>query len=266
MIAMTPAKAKTLRLDRLLVQRGMAGDLKQAQSLILAGLVLVENRLQDKAGTPVSVASVVRIKGEANPYVSRGGLKLKGALESFRISVCGLTALDVGASTGGFTDCLLQAGAAKVYALDVGYGLLAWKLRTDPRVIAIERTNIRRYDGAGITEKIDLVVCDASFISLKRIIPPLLKLIGQETLLLVLVKPQFEVEKNEVGSRGVVRDPSLHDRVLAELEAFCRAAGLTVLGRCESPLTGPAGNREFFLYLQKSPEAGEILGGEKEWA
>ncbi len=263
---MTPQKSKTVRLDRLLVERGLAGDLKQARSLILAGLVLVGDRPRDKAGTLVPVASEIRIKGEANPYVSRGGLKLKGALESFRLSVSGLTALDVGASTGGFTDCLLQAGAAKVYALDVGYGLLAWKLRADPRVVAIERTNIRHYDGAGIAERIDLAVCDASFISLKRIIPPLLRLIGAGALLLVLVKPQFEVEKGEVGSRGVVRDPALHDRVLGELEAFCRTAGLTVLGRCASPLAGPAGNREFFLYLKKNPDAKEAGRGEKEWA
>jgi 23S rRNA (cytidine1920-2'-O)/16S rRNA (cytidine1409-2'-O)-methyltransferase len=263
---MTPQKSKTIRLDRLLVERGLAGELKQAQSLILAGLILVDERPRDKAGALVPVAAEVRIKGEANPYVSRGGLKLKGALESFHLSVLGLTALDVGASTGGFTDCLLQAGATKVYALDVGYGLLAWKLRSDSRVVAIERTNIRHYDGAGITDRIDLAVCDASFISLKRIIPPLLRMIGEEALLLVLVKPQFEVEKGEVGSGGVVRDPALHDRVLGEMEAFCRTAGLTVLGRCESPLAGPAGNREFFLYLKKSRGAKEILGGEREWA
>ena len=160
----------------------------------------------DKAGTPIPAAAEIRIRGEVNPYVSRGGLKLRGALDSFGISAAGLIALDVGASTGGFTDYLLQAGAAKVYAVDVGYGQLAWKLREDPRVVNIERTNIRHYDGAGITDGIDLAVLDASFISLKLIIPPVLRLIKGGALLVALIKPQFEVEKGEVGNHGVVRN------------------------------------------------------------
>ncbi len=263
---MTPVKPKKIRLDSLLVKRGLAESLEKAQALILSGVVLVDDRPEDKAGTLISATSEVRIRGEVNPYVSRGGLKLRGALDFLNISVTGLTALDIGASTGGFTDCLLQAGAAKVYAIDVGYGLLAWKLREDPRVVTIERTNIRHYDGAGITDGIDLVVFDASFISLKLIIPPVLRLIKEGALLIALIKPQFEVERGEVGNRGVVRDPALHQRILTEMEAFCRSCGLAVLGSCESPLTGPAGNREFFIFLKKLPGMGTGGAGEKKWA
>jgi len=251
-----PVKQRKIRLDSLLVEKGLAESRKNAQALILSGVVLVDDRPTDKAGALVCAAAKVRIRGEVNPYVSRGGLKLRGALDAFGISVAGLTALDIGASTGGFTDCLLQAGAARVYAIDVGYGLLAWKLREDPRVVSIERTNIRHYDGAGITDGIDLVVFDASFISLRLIIPPVLRLIKDGALLIALIKPQFEVERGEVGDHGVVRDPVLHRKVLAEMEAFCRSFHLEVLGSCESPLLGPAGNREFFICLKKLPDTG----------
>jgi 23S rRNA (cytidine1920-2'-O)/16S rRNA (cytidine1409-2'-O)-methyltransferase len=248
---MANPKKQKKRLDSLLLERGLAENRAKAQALILSGAVLVDDRPVDKAGTPILDKAVIRIRGEEMPYVSRGGLKLRGALDALGVSATGLVALDVGASTGGFTDYLLQAGAVKVYALDVGYGQLAWKLREDPRVVTIERTNIRHYDGAGITDGIDLAVLDASFISLKVIIPAVLRLIKSGALLVALIKPQFEVEKGEVGSRGVVREPALHQRVLAEIEAFCRGLGLTVLGTCESPLTGPAGNREFFICLRK---------------
>jgi 23S rRNA (cytidine1920-2'-O)/16S rRNA (cytidine1409-2'-O)-methyltransferase len=259
-------KPRKIRLDSLLIEQGLAENRKRAQSLILSGTVLVDDRPEDKAGTLISAAAKLRIRGAANPYVSRGGLKLRGALEFFNIPVTGLIALDIGASTGGFTDCLLQAGAAKVYAVDVGYGLLAWKLREDPRVVTIERTNIRHYDGAGITEGIDLAVLDASFISLKLIIPGVLELIKDGALLIALIKPQFEVEKGEVGNHGVVRDPALHQRVLAEMETFCRSFGLAVIGNCESPLKGPEGNREFFICLKKLPGIGAGgCAGEKEW-
>lgn len=251
---MENSKPKKVRLDCLLVERGLSETRQRAQSLILSGMVLVGDRPAEKAGTPVAADAEIRIRGEDNPYVSRGGLKLRGALDALGIGVQGLVALDVGASTGGFTDCLLQAGAARVYAVDVGYGQLAWKLRQDPRVVSIERTNIRHYEGAGIAEGIDIAVIDASFISLKLIIPPVLKLIKGGAVLLALVKPQFEVGKGEVGKRGVVRDPELHRRVLADIDAFCRGLGLAVLGSCESLLTGPAGNREFFLCLRKPTE------------
>jgi 23S rRNA (cytidine1920-2'-O)/16S rRNA (cytidine1409-2'-O)-methyltransferase len=253
---MANPKTQKIRLDSLLVERGLAESRKRAQALILSGEVLVDDRPVDKAGTSIPVAADIRIRGEANPYVSRGGLKLRGALDAFGVSAAGLVALDVGASTGGFTDCLLQAGAAKVYAVDVGYGQLAWKLREDRRIVNIERTNIRHYDGAGITDEIDLAVLDVSFISLKSIIPTVLGLIKAGALLIALIKPQFEVEKGEVGSHGVVHEPALHLRVLAGIDAFCCGLGLTVLGTCESPLTGPAGNREFFICLRKPPDSG----------
>jgi 23S rRNA (cytidine1920-2'-O)/16S rRNA (cytidine1409-2'-O)-methyltransferase len=254
-------------LDCALVERGLAESRQKAQAMILAGVVLVGDRPADKSGMPVQADAEIRIRGEENPYVSRGGLKLRGALDAFCLSAAGLTALDVGASTGGFTDCLLQAGASRVYALDVGYGQLAWKLREDPRVIGIERTNIRHFDGTGISEKIDLAVIDVSFISLKLVIPPVLKLLRGGALLVALVKPQFEVGRGEVGKRGVVRDPALHRRVIEEIEAFCGGLGLAVRGRCDSPLTGPAGNREFFICCEKPPERAAPEGaGAGEWA
>lgn len=248
---MKDTKTEKIRLDCLLVDRGLAESRQRAQALILAGAVLVGGRPADKAGSPVAADAEIRIRGGENPYVSRGGLKLRGALDAFGISVRGMVALDVGASTGGFTDCLLQAGAAKVYALDVGYGQLAWKLREDPRVVSIERTNIRHYDGSDLKEAVGIAVIDASFISLRLVIPPVLKLIEEGATVLALVKPQFEVGKGEVGKHGVVRDPALHERVLAETAAFCRELGLEVAGSCISPLEGPAGNREFFLHLRK---------------
>jgi 23S rRNA (cytidine1920-2'-O)/16S rRNA (cytidine1409-2'-O)-methyltransferase len=247
-------KTEKMRLDCALVARGLAESRQRAQALILAGAVLVGDRPADKAGSLVAQDAEIRIRGEENPYVSRGGLKLRGALDSFALSVQGLVALDVGASTGGFTDCLLQAGAAKVYALDVGYGQLAWKLREDPRVVSIERTNIRHFDGREITDAIGIAVIDASFISLRLVIPPVLGLIEEGAIILALIKPQFEVGKGEVGKRGVVRDPALHERVIEETASFCRGLGLDVLGSCSSPLTGPAGNREFFLHLKKTTQ------------
>ena len=247
---MKKGKIPKIRLDDLLVGRGLAMNREEAQALILTGAILVGDRPADKAGIPTPADAEVRIRGEACPYVSRGGTKLRKALDIFGIDPSGLIALDVGASTGGFTDCLLQAGAAKVYAVDVAYGQLAWKLRGDRRVVGIERTNIRSYDGAAIVDVIDLAVIDTSFISLKLVIPPVLKLLKAGALLVALVKPQFEVGRDEVGDRGVVRDPTLHRRVLAEIEAFGRGLGLTLLGSCDSPLTGPAGNREFFICLR----------------
>jgi 23S rRNA (cytidine1920-2'-O)/16S rRNA (cytidine1409-2'-O)-methyltransferase len=241
-----------IRIDNLLVERGIAESRQRAQAMILAGLVLAGDRVIDKAGCMLNQDVAIRIKGDANPFVSRGGLKLQGALQAFSLSVRDLVALDVGASTGGFTDCLLQAGAKKVYAIDVGYGQLAWKLRKDPRVVNIERTNIRFFDGSGIDDDIDITVIDASFISLRLVIPPVMKLIKEDALILCLVKPQFEAGRKEVGKQGVIKDPHVHERVLEEIETFCRESGLEVMGRCDSPLLGPAGNREFFLYLKKT--------------
>jgi 23S rRNA (cytidine1920-2'-O)/16S rRNA (cytidine1409-2'-O)-methyltransferase len=239
-----------VRLDMLLVDRRLAPTREKARAMILAGAVLVDDQCIDKAGTLLDPQISLRIKGEPLPYVSRGGVKLKGALDTFAISVRDLVILDAGASTGGFTDCLLQEGAKKVYALDVGYGQLAWQLRQDPRVVVIERTNIRYFDGRGIEEELDMATVDASFISLKLVIPPLRRLVRQGGFILALIKPQFEVGRKQVGKHGVVRDSNLHQQVIEEMKAFFLETGLEVLGTCESPLLGPSGNREFFIYAK----------------
>jgi len=240
-----------VRLDKLLVDRGIAPTLEKARALILARAVKVNDIYLDKAGTPVFVNAEIHIKGEDNPYVSRGGLKLAGALKEFNLNVESLVVLDVGASTGGFTDCLLQAGAHKVFALDVGYGQLAWKLRENKRVVVIERTNIRYYDGAELDEQIDLAVVDASFISLKIVIPAVLKFLENRARILALIKPQFEARKEEVGKGGVISDPAIHDRILQDISGFCESLNLKVEGTCSSPILGPSGNKEFFILARK---------------
>jgi len=245
-----------IRLDKLLVDRGIAPTLERARALILARAVKINEVYLDKAGAPVEVDSEIHIKGEDNPYVSRGGLKLKEALKEFKLDVESIVALDVGASTGGFTDCLLQAGARKVYALDVGYGQLAWKLREDKRVVVIERTNIRYYDGADLDEQIDLAVIDASFISLKIVIPAVLKLLGDKAQFLALIKPQFEVAREEVSKGGVVQEPAIHDRVVRDVSRFCESLNLEVKGTFASSVLGPAGNREFFILARKKEQDG----------
>lgn len=249
-------KCVKVRLDRILVDRGLSPSREQARALILAGRVLVNNLMIDKAGTLVADEADVRITGELHPYVSRGGLKLRGALDHFSLDVTGWVALDVGASTGGFTDCLLQAGAQKVYALDVGYGQLAWKLRSDARVVPIERTNIRHFDGTGITDPLDMATIDASFISLKLILPRVISLLRSGGMLLALIKPQFEVGRGQVGKRGVVSDPQLHQDTVEAIIAACEELGLAEIVTCESPLLGPAGNREFFVCARK-PQDGQ---------
>jgi 23S rRNA (cytidine1920-2'-O)/16S rRNA (cytidine1409-2'-O)-methyltransferase len=244
-------KIKKIRLDLLLVDRGICQTRERARALIMSGAVLVGETRMDKAGAPVSPDAEIRIEGEDNPYVSRGGLKLRGALMAFDISVTDLVALDVGASTGGFTDCLLQEGARKVYAVDVGYGQLAWKLRTDERVINLERTNVRYFEGSEIKDTIDLVTIDASFISLRLVIPAVQRLVRKDdAIILALIKPQFEAGRDEVEKHGVIRNPEVHERVIEGIKKFCADLGLSVMGVCESPLTGPKGNREFFIYLK----------------
>jgi 23S rRNA (cytidine1920-2'-O)/16S rRNA (cytidine1409-2'-O)-methyltransferase len=243
------------RLDKLLVDRGFSPTREKARALILSGSVIVREDRVDKAGALFPEDVPIRIKGEDNPYVSRGGLKLRAALGTFDISVTGLVAMDVGASTGGFTDCLLQAGASKVYALDVGYGQFAWKLREDPRVVVIERTNVRYYHGKDIIETIDLATIDTSFISLKLVIPAVFPLIGPEASIIALIKPQFEVGREKIQKHGVVKDPRLHDEVIKDIERFCQGLNLHVQGICESPLLGPAGNKEFFIHLNKKISA-----------
>lgn len=240
-----------IRLDKLLVEKGLVSTRERARSIILSGAVLVGDRVVDKAGTLVGVDEPLRLTVEELPYVSRGGLKLEGALETFQISVAGAVALDVGVSTGGFTDCLLQQGARKVYAVDVGYGQLAWKLRQDNRVILFERTNIRYFTGEEITEDVTIAVIDVSFISLKLVLPVVLGLVSPGADVLALVKPQFEAGRGEIGKKGVVRDSRIHERVVAEIAAYAEGLGLAILGTCDSRPPGPKGNREFFLYAKK---------------
>lgn len=260
------SKKKKIRLDRLLVERGLLQARERARALIMSGAVLVDETIVDKAGTQVSTDSKIRIKGDDNPYVSRGGLKLKGALEEFGIDAKGSVVLDVGVSTGGFTDCLLQEGAKKVYAVDVGYGQLAWKLRTDERVVLFERENIRYFSGDGIDDEIDLATIDVSFISLKLVLPAAVNLIKKGAIILALIKPQFEAGKANVGKKGVVRDPEVHERVVDDIIAFSREIGCRIEGTCESPIKGPAGNREFFLYARNegSGSAGTESSEENE--
>jgi len=229
----------------------MALSRERAKALIMSGSVLVEEEVISKAGTLIRCQSKIRIKGEDSPYASRGGVKLKGAMTAFGISVRDLVALDVGASTGGFTDCLLQEGVRKVYAVDVGYGQLAWKLRSDPRVILFERTNIRYFSGEAIAEEIDVATIDVSFISLKLVLPVVANITRCGAGVLALIKPQFEAGREEIGKKGVVRDEQVHRKVCNDIASFAGTVNLNVKGTCESPITGPAGNREFFLYAIK---------------
>lgn len=217
----------------------------------MAGAVTVGDITVDKPGTLVDQEAVIKVTEDPCPYVSRGGLKIEGAIEAFGLNVSDLVAFDIGASTGGFTDCLLKSGARKVYALDVGYGQLAWSLRMDRRVCPIERTNIRHYDGGDLEDPIDLAVIDTSFISLRLVIPAVLKFVRPGGLILALIKPQFEAGKREVGKGGVVRNPEVQRQVVEGLISFSRTLGLKVQGTCESPLTGPKGNREYFILLEK---------------
>jgi 23S rRNA (cytidine1920-2'-O)/16S rRNA (cytidine1409-2'-O)-methyltransferase len=221
----------------------------------MAGQVVVNDHTVDKAGQLVATGSVIRLKSETLPYVSRGGLKLRKALDYFGIDVTGFVAVDVGSSTGGFTDCLLQAGAVKVFAIDVGYGQLAWKLQQDPRVVSMERTNIRMVTPDQLDAEPALAVIDASFISLARILPATVALIKPGGRIIALIKPQFEVGKGDVGKGGIVRDPAAHEKVIEDVSHSASKLGLTVSGVCESPITGADGNREFLILLYKPDTA-----------
>ena len=246
-----PKAGKKIRVDLLLVELGLAESRSRAQALILAGSVVVGDHSVQKAGDLVDANADVRLKGDTMPYVSRGGLKLERALDHFRIDVAGLRVLDAGASTGGFTDCLLQRGAKEVCAVDVGYGQLAWKLTQDPRVISMERVNVRHLDVTTLPFRPDLIVCDVSFISLTLVLPKLLEALGPgEKQLLLLVKPQFEVGKGEVGKGGVVREPEKRASAVEKCASAAAELGCTVVGVIESPITGPAGNIEYLLYLR----------------
>lgn len=243
---------KKERLDSLLVGRGLVESREQAQRLILAGAVTVDGEVRDKPGQRISADSLVEVR-QALPYVSRGGVKLAAALDEFGLPVTGLVAVDVGASTGGFTDCLLQRGAARVYAIDVGYGQLAWKLRNDPRVVVLERTNIRYLEQLPGGDLADLAVIDASFISLALVLPATLRLLKPVAQIVALIKPQFEAGKEQVSKGGVVRDPRIHRRVIEETVALAGQLGLGVAGLTVSPAPGPAGNVEFLIWLRRPP-------------
>lgn len=240
------------RLDVYLTEHGYAESRAKAQSLIMAGLVYVDGQKADKPGFSVQETQSVEVRGAACPYVSRGGLKLEKALRDFGVDPTGFVCSDSGASTGGFTDCLLQQGAKKVYAIDVGYGQLAWKLRGDPRVVCMERTNIRNLKPEDLDEPLDLSVIDVSFISLKLVLPVIRELLKPDGQVLCLIKPQFEAGREKVGKKGVVRDPAVHREVLEGVLAAARELGFTVKNLSFSPVKGPEGNIEFLAHLTKS--------------
>lgn len=235
-----------VRLDQILVEKGLAESKSKAHALVLAGNVLVNGRPVGKPGTLVSDDAEIKIR-PAPPYVSRGGVKLERALDRFGLVVSGLTVIDVGASTGGFTDLLLKRGARRVYAIDVGYGQLDWRLRTDPRVLVMERTNIRYVES--LPELADAAVVDVSFISLALVLPVVVRLIRPDGWIVALVKPQFEAGREQVGKGGVVKDPNVHRQVLQKMVEWAHAHELKVLGLIPSPIRGPSGNKEFLLYL-----------------
>ena len=254
--------AQRKRVDQLLVERGMVESRARAQALVMAGLVLSGDKRVDKPGQQLAEDAPLELKGQTHPWVSRGGLKLVEALDRFDLDPTGCIAVDVGASTGGFTDVLLTRGAAKVYAVDVGHGQLAWKLRNDPRVVVMERTNARHLTRDQIPDAPGMVVCDASFIGLETVLPAALALAAPNAILAALIKPQFEVGKGRVGKGGVVREPELHQEVCDRIESWLNALpGWAVIGLCESPITGPEGNKEFLIVARKTgAESG--LGGE----
>ncbi|HET6940904.1 MAG TPA: TlyA family RNA methyltransferase [Sphingomicrobium sp.] len=241
-----------VRADQLLVTRGLAESRTRAQALIMAGAVFSGERKLAKPGDMMSEDAALEVRGKDHPWVSRGGIKLDYGLDFFDFDVTGSVALDVGSSTGGFTDVLLFRGAAKVYAIDVGTNQLAWKLRNDPRVVVHEQTNARFLTTEQVPEPVDIIVCDASFISLSKVLEAPLKLAKTAAKLVVLVKPQFEAGREEVGKGGVVRDPSVHQRVCAGACEWVEAQGWTVLGITKSPITGPEGNVEFLLGATKN--------------
>ncbi len=246
------------RLDVLVFEKGLAESREKAKAVIMAGLVYVNNQKADKCGTSYEEDVNLEVRGPALKYVSRGGLKLEKAMQVFPIKLDDAVCMDIGASTGGFTDCMLQNGASKVYSIDVGYGQLAWKLRNDERVVNLERTNFRKVTTAEVPDLIDFFSVDVSFISLKLILPvarPLLKSDGEAVC---LIKPQFEAGREKVGKKGVVRDIAVHEEVIESIRDYCLDAGFEVLGLDFSPVKGPEGNIEYLIHLKKS-DAPELL-------
>lgn len=242
------------RLDVMLCEQNSDLTRAKAQSLIMSGVVYVNNQKELKAGSMFSEDAVIEIRGETLKYVSRGGLKLEKAMASFDIALDGKVCMDIGSSTGGFTDCMLQNGAVKVYAVDVGYGQLHYKLRTDERVVVMEKTNIRYVKPEDIPEKINFASVDVSFISLTKVIPPALELLDETKELVMLIKPQFEAGREKVGKKGVVRDPAVHEEVIEKVVSFAEGSGLSAEGLTYSPVKGPEGNIEYLIHVKNAEE------------
>lgn len=240
------------RIDVLLVEKGFFESREKAKASIMAGVVYVDEQKVDKAGEEVAIDSKIEVRENICPYVSRGGLKLEKAVNSFGVELSGKVCMDIGASTGGFTDCMLQNGAVKVFSVDVGYGQFAWKLRQDPRVVCMERTNIRYVTDEQIGEKLDFASIDVSFISLTKVLPVAFNLLKDDGEVVALIKPQFEAGREQVGKKGVVRDSAVHKEVIEKVIAFSRELGFCVKNLSFSPIKGPEGNIEFLLYLGKN--------------
>lgn len=245
-------KVEKERLDVLLVQQGLANSRELAKAYIMAGNVYVDGQKEDKAGTKVAVTAKLEVKGNQMKYVSRGGYKLEKAMDVFGIRLNGKICLDIGASTGGFTDCMLQNGASKVYAIDVGYGQFAWKLRNDERVVCLEKTNVRYVTHEQVPDEGDFASIDVSFISLTKVLPAVLGVLGEKGQLVCLIKPQFEAGREKVGKKGVVLDSSVHREVIEMIVEYVRTQSLGILGLDFSPIKGPEGNIEYLIYLDKS--------------
>ena len=243
------------RLDVLLVKRGLAPSREKAKAFIMAGDVFVENQREDKPGSTFPEEAKIEVRGSQLKYVSRGGLKLEKALKVFPVSLEGLVCMDIGASTGGFTDCMLQNGAKKVYAVDVGYGQFAYKLRQDERVVCMEKTNIRFVTPEDIAEGLEFASIDVSFISLTKVLPPVKQLLLEDADMICLIKPQFEAGREKVGKKGVVRDPAVHREVVERIAAFAKEAGFSVKGLDYSPVKGPEGNIEYLLWIRNESGA-----------
>jgi 23S rRNA (cytidine1920-2'-O)/16S rRNA (cytidine1409-2'-O)-methyltransferase len=242
------------RLDVLLVEKNLATSRELAKAYIMAGNVYVDGMKEDKAGTKVSVTASIEVRGPQMKYVSRGGYKLEKAIDSFGISLEGKICLDIGASTGGFTDCMLQNGAIKVYAIDVGYGQFAWKLRTDERVVCLEKTNVRYITQEQVPDAADFASIDVSFISLTKVLPAVLGVMKEDGQLVCLIKPQFEAGREKVGKKGVVRDIAVHKEVIVAIADYAFEQGIGILGLTFSPIKGPEGNIEYLIYLDKKQQ------------